>query len=206
MKGKVLAAVSDAAPGLISGDDGRRYRFDASTVRSGHLRAGQEVDFDISGDMAVEIYALTNQYGLSPEVGRGWINFYFSSTGRVSRRQYWLYGVLVTFVVSVVLGWIPVVGQILGLAAFWSSIALSFKRCHDVGRSGWWSFLPAIPLVLTVVVSMVEAANHAAMAGTILLAIVTLGSYVWVFVAVYVRRGEPGPNRFGPDPLGLPIA
>ena len=41
-----------------------------------------------------------------------WIELFTSPSGRISRRQFWLHGVLPIVVASIVLGWIPVIGQI----------------------------------------------------------------------------------------------
>lgn len=206
MRGRVLASASVSEAGLIAGDDGQRYRFAGSDTRNGLPRPGQEVDFEIAGGNAAGIYIVAAPTVVDPAVSRGWLSFYFNPTGRVSRRQYWLYGVLVTFVASLLLGWVPVVGQIIGLATFWSSIALSCKRCHDVGRSGWWSFVPPLPLAAAVVTAIIEATIDSSGTGTVILGLVTVGCYLWLLTAIYIRRGDPGPNRFGPDPIGVPIA
>ncbi|OFX10342.1 MAG: hypothetical protein A2516_05360 [Alphaproteobacteria bacterium RIFOXYD12_FULL_60_8] len=55
---------------------------------------------------------------------------------------------------------------------FWPSIAISVKRCHDRGRSGWFMLVSAIPLV-----------------------------NFWYLVEMLFLRGTVGDNRFGPDPL-----
>ena len=201
MRGKVLAPPTGATNGLISGDDGQRYEFRFDQARNGTPQAGQEVDFEIVSGMATGVYR-TGMGGPTRTDAEGWLNFYFNPTGRVSRRQYWLYGFLVLFVVSVVTGWIPIIGQLIGLAAAWAGIALSWKRCHDVGRSGWWTFLPVAPLLAMVVVLIIDIASKSSGSGTVILGLITFACYVWIFFAIYVRRGERGPNRFGSDPLG----
>lgn len=62
--------------------------------------------------------------------------------------------------------------------AFLLSIIMSFavmvKRCHDRGKSGWWSLVSLIPLV----------------------------GFIWVIVDLGVMEGDEGPNAWGPNPLG----
>ena len=63
MRGKVLSF--NGSSGLISGDDGRRYAFNASDLagQTAYVPAGSTVDFEPEGDSA------TNIYVLSPAVG-----------------------------------------------------------------------------------------------------------------------------------------
>ncbi|MCX8509112.1 MAG: DUF805 domain-containing protein, partial [Rhodobacteraceae bacterium] len=58
------------------------------------------------------------------------------------------------------------------LLTFLPSIAVWVRRLHDVGRSGLWWLLALIPLI-----------------GWIIL-------FYWS-----VRRGDEGPNDYGPDPI-----
>jgi uncharacterized membrane protein YhaH (DUF805 family) len=201
MRGKVLAPPEGASNGLISGDDGQRYEFRFDQARNGPPRAGQDVDFKVVSGMATAIY-ITGTPALAISDAESWLNFYFNPTGRVSRRAYWLYGFLVLFVVSIVLGWIPIVGQLVTLVTAWAGIALSWKRCHDVGRSGWWTFLPVAPLLAMIVTLVRDLANGSSGGGLVILGLVTFACYMWMFFAIYVRRGDPGPNRFGPAPRG----
>lgn len=52
-------------------------------------------------------------------------------TGRSRRSEYW-WTIAFVFVANIVLT--PVAGLVLGLL----TIPLTFRRLHDVGRSGWW--------------------------------------------------------------------
>ena len=70
---------------------------------------------------------------------------------------------------------LPLMGVV--LAGVWAGIAITVKRLHDLGRSGWHWFLLAVPLY-----------------------------NVYLGLVLLFGRGTPGPNRFGPDPLGVPYA
>lgn len=113
--------------------------------------------------------------------------------GRASRREYWMF-FLINLLISIVLGAIDglfrsvfeaalgtdlgttgFLGSLYGLAVLIPSIAVAVRRLHDTGRSGWWLFLNLIPIIGFIVVI--------------------------VFLA---SEGQPGPNRYGPNPKGLP--
>ncbi|MCC0805106.1 DUF805 domain-containing protein [Methylobacterium sp. W2] len=198
MKGKVLAVAGAGAPGVISGEDGRRYSFAITDMRTSHPYVGQEVDFQAEGDLARDVYAIGGggqQTVQQPQ--RDWVKFYFSPTGRLGRSDYWLYGFLVILVASLLLGWIPVFGQILSLVFLWSGIALNIKRFHDVGYSGWWNFIAVPPSLLAVIAA---AANPRDPTLAVVLGVVAVVAALWAFFAILIARGETGPNRFGPDP------
>ena len=85
-----------------------------------------------------------------------------SYDGRISRSQYWIMGILpllglaflwvITFIpVSYFLPWASIlvsIGAILGLV--WGFTAVSVKRCHDMGHSGFWILLYLVPGVALV--------------------------------------------------------
>ena len=76
-------------------------------------------------------------------------DFLFNPQGRISRKGMWLGFLLpylaVSFAVSIVAGFVPVLGLLSLLVSFfylWPSIgAVPIKRLHDLGRSGWWLLL-----------------------------------------------------------------
>ncbi|MDE6624105.1 MAG: DUF805 domain-containing protein [Alistipes sp.] len=77
---------------------------------------------------------------------------YADFKGRARRKEYWMF-VLFNFIVSVV---ISLIGGGLGikwlsglysLAVFVPSLALTARRLHDIGKSGWWMLIAFIPVV-----------------------------------------------------------
>ena len=82
-------------------------------------------------------------------------NKYMKFDGRARRKEYWFYTldyIILAFVASI-LGQIPFVGIIVGvvwtliiLALILPSLAVTVRRLHDTGRSGWWVILGFIPI------------------------------------------------------------
>lgn len=103
--------------------------------------------------------------------------------GRARRKEYWMFTLfnLIIFAVLYALAQSASIFLVLyslyGLAVFLPSLAVSVRRLHDTGRSGFWLFLAFIPIV-----------------GAIILI---------VFMAL---PGDQGDNAHGPDPKAVPVA
>jgi uncharacterized membrane protein YhaH (DUF805 family) len=155
-----------------------------------------------SGGESGTNYALAGS-GFPPS--QYWIKLFTSPSGRVSRRQFWLHGVLAILAASIVLGWIPIIGQILSLFFFWASICIAFKRFHDLGYPGWWSLVYIIPILAAAVVVGVGFAVTSFLGMALLLSKILAGIGMLIGLAqlffVYIRVGQEGPNQYGPDPL-----
>jgi len=119
-------------------------------------------------------------------IGSGFKN-YVNFNDRASRSEYWYWilfftlGRIVTVMLDVaILQAQPdspaagVFSSIFSLATFLPTLAVDIRRLHDVDRSGWWVFVS--------------------------LTIIGL-----LFPLLYWKciKGTDGPNRFGPDPLGM---
>lgn len=134
-----------------------------------------------------------------------WIQLFTSPSGRISRRQFWLHGVLPLVGASIVLGWIPIIGQILALGFLWGGICIAFKRFHDVGYPGWYSLIYLLPMVAAGVLVGLGLFITSIIDLAWLLAEILWGIGFLIglaqFIFVYVRVGQEGENRFGPDPL-----
>lgn len=105
--------------------------------------------------------------------------------GRSRRAEYW-YFVLFNLIVGVVLAGIDsllgtfssaqnigLLSGIYSLAVLIPTLAVTFRRLHDIDRSGWWILINLVPLI-----------------GTIVLLVFAL------------MDGTPGDNRYGPNPKG----
>jgi uncharacterized membrane protein YhaH (DUF805 family) len=115
-----------------------------------------------------------------------WRDLYFSSRGRLDRQRYWLVSLplIGAQIVADMLirsegePGLLVLGALLCLAVVIPSSAITIKRLHDRGRSGWFLSITAIPVV----------------------------GVIWLAIEVGLLPGARGANRFGPDPLAAPGA
>jgi uncharacterized membrane protein YhaH (DUF805 family) len=105
---------------------------------------------------------------------------FFALRGRVSRRTFWLFGVLALLGLGLLghalLG-IAGVSQehadaVVNLLLVWPAIAVSAKRWQDRDRSFWWVLVALIPVV----------------------------GWFWALLDNGFVRGTPGINRFGAPP------
>lgn len=110
-----------------------------------------------------------------------WQEKFLTAKGRLNRKPYILRGWFLSctpyiggFLLGIMAG--PAVAEnvVLGLQILFAlpCLLLIIRRLHDIGRSGWWWLLIFIPFVNFI-----------------------MGIYLMC------KKGETGPNRFGPDPL-----
>jgi len=75
---------------------------------------------------------------------------YFCFDGRMNKRDFWMF-----FIPGFILGIIPFIGWIIGLALLLPMLGATARRLHDIGKTGWlnilWIICPPIgPIVLIV--------------------------------------------------------
>ena len=103
--------------------------------------------------------------------------------GRARRMEYWMF-ILFNIIITVVLALIDyltgtfsprvgvgLLGGLYALAVLIPSLAVTVRRLHDTGRTGWWILIGLIPVI----------------GGIVLLIFMVLDS-------------EPGANQYGPNP------
>ena len=115
--------------------------------------------------------------GFGKAISRGFTN-YITFSGRATRSEYWWW-VLFAFLI----GFIPLAG----LVTLIPTLAVTSRRFHDIGKSGWLQILP-VALIVVAVIS----------AGDPILIIAAFASYV-VLIVLLVRKGDEGSNKYGPD-------
>ena len=114
------------------------------------------------------------------------LRIFFSLRGRLSRRQYWLYGVLALLGLALIGHVLLDIARvrprsadlIVNLLLVWPALAVSVKRWHDRDKSGWWVLLNLVPVI----------------------------GWIWMLIENGFLRGTAGPNHFGDDPLSDPQA
>ncbi len=119
-------------------------------------------------------------------------NSYAKFDGRASRSEFW-YFTLFYFILSIILGSIdtyminPMLGGttlesaqggilqfVVALGLLIPAIALTIRRLHDTGKSGWWLLVALIPIV---------------------------GALVLLYF--YVMDSQVGENQYGVNPKGM---
>ena len=101
---------------------------------------------------------------------------YANFSGRARRSEYW-YFILFNLIVGIVLGIIDyiigfeILGNLYSLAMLIPSLAVSVRRLHDVGKSGWFYLLVLLPII----------------------------GWIWLLV-LFATEGDNGTNEYGADP------
>ena len=85
---------------------------------------------------------------------------YFEISGRSTRLQYWLFLLVQTLLTVAALAIDyqtggfrfpanpqPTATLFVGLVHIVPTITVTIRRLHDIGRSGWWYFLPLLPII-----------------------------------------------------------
>lgn len=82
---------------------------------------------------------------------------YADFSGRARRKEYWMFA-LFNLIIALVLGFIEnlvglssLLSTVYALAVLVPSIAVSVRRLHDTGRTGWWVLIGLIPVLGTIV-------------------------------------------------------
>jgi uncharacterized membrane protein YhaH (DUF805 family) len=114
-----------------------------------------------------------------------WNYVFLNFQGRLNRQPFWIATLVlwlvsmgVTFVTSILFGSqsavTTFVQAVVALVLLIPSLAVAVKRYHDRNKPGWWILIVFIPII----------------------------GLVWYIVELGFLPGTPGPNRYGPDPLG----
>lgn len=105
----------------------------------------------------------------------------FDPRGRISRRRWWLWGMLVPAALALLLNALLGIAQVhartaeslVNLLLAWPFAAVAAKRLHDRGLNGAWVLATLVPLL----------------------------GQLWLLVVAGCLPGQPGDNRYGPPPL-----
>ncbi len=103
---------------------------------------------------------------------------YVVFSGRARRKEYWMFILINAIIAIIIMG----IGQQIGtygfilsliysLAILLPSLAVSVRRLHDIGKSGWMILITLIPII----------------------------GGIW-FLILTIKEGEKGANQYGEDP------
>jgi uncharacterized membrane protein YhaH (DUF805 family) len=92
---------------------------------------------------------------------RSVLSKYVTFSGRARRSEFWwfaLFSIIVSIVgaaIDAIIG-SSIVGFLLALALLLPSLAVTVRRLHDTGRSGWWILIALVPLIGAIVLLVFE--------------------------------------------------
>lgn len=112
---------------------------------------------------------------------------YAKFEGRARRTEFWMFS-LINFGISTISSFIWYMSQngsgtanflgliftLYGLAVIIPGIAVTVRRLHDIGKSGWWFFIVLVPFI----------------------------GWVWMLWLLFTDS-QPGNNQYGPNPKGV---
>lgn len=138
--------------------------------------------------------------------------------GRARRSEFWFFyliqtGIYVTlffvgFFLSLLFEYVPFMDVVLGIwgllyffymaLTFLPTWAVTVRRLHDVGMSGWW--LPVLPLVFIGSIIVLPGLEDE-WAGLLALLLLGFSGVVGLFLFIrLVKGGEVAHNRYGENP------
>lgn len=159
-------------------------------------------------------------------------SFLFSPNGRIRRREYWAYALIITVVAVVVqlIGYMTITGHPAGqfmtdyarmstqpwaplkifnyammLVLFWPGMCINIKRWHDRNRPAWIAFAIYVGNLgwRLLAPSMGPATAHPNLWFYYGGLLVILAVTIWQFVECGCLDGTKGPNVYGPSPKGI---
>lgn len=139
---------------------------------------------------------------------------YVNFRGRSTRAEYWwaiLFCVLCSAVISAISDTLQI---ILGLVFLLPTLAISVRRFHDTGRSGWWvlgfyvvtyaiagvCFYPIVSSILTLGEAAATDAVQGHMASIGIGSLVILAIGIW-WIVILCKPSAPD-NKYGANPYG----
>lgn len=142
---------------------------------------------------------------------------YVDFSGRARRKEYWMFVLFnlivfyVLFIVDYLIGTkipyngsqIGIISSVYSLAVFLPGLAVTVRRLHDIGKSGWkilW--IPLFTIVGAIIGSIVGAILliYHPVIGAILPIIFTVIAPI-IFIIVWMcKNSQPGDNKWGANP------
>lgn len=113
----------------------------------------------------------------------GALQKYADFSGRARRKEFWMFFLfyiifaVVLTIIDGLIGWgfaggtIGILYTLFSLGILLPYLAVTVRRLHDIGKSGWWYFIGLIPII----------------------------GGIWLIVLL-ATDGMPGENQYGPNP------
>lgn len=138
---------------------------------------------------------------------------YANFRGRSTRAEYW-WAMLFVFLLSIVVSFFKsdVLSGIFSVGLLLPNLSITFRRFHDIGKSGWWVFGFAVVCWIIAGVSfwslIMSIVNGVDMMTAIMNSLTSIGIgsalilvvYIWMLVWLVKPSGPD--NKYGPNPYG----
>jgi uncharacterized membrane protein YhaH (DUF805 family) len=138
-----------------------------------------------------------------------WVYLLDSFEGRIGRKTFWIAMGAVT--IAEIVGHVVAEGlegsrlnAIVDLAFTYPEFAIAVKRGYDRNMPPWIVaafFAGGVLLDFLTVTGLAGTAEEPSLAAVALAVPLTIFGFA-LLIELGLRRGTPGPNRYGPDPLG----
>ncbi|HEY1632536.1 MAG TPA: DUF805 domain-containing protein [Rhizomicrobium sp.] len=137
-------------------------------------------------------------------------DYLFGFKGRVDRELMWVYlavavlSAVVLMIASAVLGKgvvFLVIAVPLGIALLWSALAVGAKRRHDRDLSGMLVLILFAALLASFTLGGAVPPGTAGKLVNAMLIVARIGLALYLFVDLFVLKGTPGENDYGPDTI-----
>jgi len=137
---------------------------------------------------------------------------YATFSGRARRSEFWYYVlgcVIISFILNVIetfigtktmYGGFGFLGLIFNVLVLIPGLAVSFRRFHDLNKSGWYNVVLYLPYLLLVIDFRKLNVPTFELRLTILIGMLAYFVYVIYIIVLCAKEGTKGPNKYGPDP------
>jgi uncharacterized membrane protein YhaH (DUF805 family) len=144
-------------------------------------------------------------------------DLFLSFRGRISRGQYWIATGMVA-VLALALQWmlgVPIMSDpsslrlrtiafVIGLISMYPTAAIAVKRLHDRDQPATYVWLLVVAFAVVLIGDLLgyfdDSIDLSFMSWIAIIFVAFVG--LAFLVELGIRRGTPGPNEHGPDPLG----
>jgi len=140
-------------------------------------------------------------------------NHYADFEGRVGRQDFWMF-ILFCFVLNIIFNIfnIELVGTLVSLALLLPTLAITTRRLHDIGKSGWWQLVWVMPIIggmaILIVSAILFGGEFATVMSFMLIIPFMIANILIVVLGVYflMKETTPADNQFGtPAKPKLPV-
>ncbi len=123
------------------------------------------------------------------------LNKYADFKGRASRSEFWFFTLA-----QVILSALATQSEIIFLALLLPGLAVSARRLHDTGKSGWWQVLPMSlflgSLAMTALAYFDSVSDNNEKRIVIVLAALLWLASIVIMMILFFAKGQDAPNRF----------